>query len=315
VTTYQTVNSIRHAIFFIVGSFLFLSVGTFAQKGTEIGLPLIRNYSAKEYGAFEQNWAAIQDSVGIMYFGNGDGLLSYDGTRWNVLELPNRGSVFALSQNREGIIYVGALGELGYLESDKKGQLKYISLLNNLPTEYHDFNVIMSVCSTDEGVFFGSNKYIFKWDGAIFTCWENSGDTFLFAVNNMLFKRLKGKGLTIFNGNDFELVPNGEFIANKKVYSILPINEKKVLIALKNELLTYDGKNFSQFLTSAPDFFTDNTIYTGAILNNGDFAFGSINKGILIIDHKGQEKALLTKKGLLKSNIVLGTFQDRSGIL
>ncbi len=32
----------------------------------EKGLPYLRNYTSKEYGAFMQNWAVLQDQQGVM---------------------------------------------------------------------------------------------------------------------------------------------------------------------------------------------------------------------------------------------------------
>jgi len=56
---------------------------------TELGLPFIRNYSPKEYGAHAQNWTIAQDSRGVMYFGNGIGVVEYDGVSWRLIQFPN----------------------------------------------------------------------------------------------------------------------------------------------------------------------------------------------------------------------------------
>ncbi len=89
-----------------------------SQKNSEAGLPYIQNYSPDEYDAFAQNWGAVQDSLDIIYFANGDGVLSYDGVTWDLIELPNKATVFSLALSSKGEIYVGAGNELGYLEPD-----------------------------------------------------------------------------------------------------------------------------------------------------------------------------------------------------
>ena len=43
------------------------------------------NFSPKEYNALEQNWCAVQDHRGIMYFGNNYGVLEYDGEQWTII--------------------------------------------------------------------------------------------------------------------------------------------------------------------------------------------------------------------------------------
>ena len=45
----------------------------------QVGAPIISNFDAKVYKAHSQNWAAIQDKRGLMYFGNSQGILEYDG--------------------------------------------------------------------------------------------------------------------------------------------------------------------------------------------------------------------------------------------
>lgn len=308
-------SKIHSKFLFFLALFVCLTFqNSWSQKVSETGLPFIQNYAPDEYGAFDQNWGAVQDSAGIIYFANGDGVLSYDGVTWNLIELPNKGSVFALTITDKDEIYVGAGNELGYLKSDSKGELNYLSLLAKLPKEYHDFGQIKSIISHNNLIFFGSKKYIFKWDGSNFKTWKNSGDSFLYFVHDKVLKRRK-QGLMEFKDNKFELVPNGEFFADKKIYSILPFDETTYLLATRDQIYLYDGETIINFKTDFSNFLVDNPIYYGTKLNDGSFAIGSLRKGILVFDNEGQTKHLLNKESSIRSNGVLGLFQDRSGVL
>ncbi|MCF6349095.1 MAG: hypothetical protein L3J20_12485 [Flavobacteriaceae bacterium] len=267
----------------------------------ETGLPYIQNYTPSDYDAFDQNWSAVQDSLGIMYFANGDGILTYNGVSWGLIELPNQSTVFSLASDEEGRIYVGAIGEIGYLEINSKGQLEYVSLLSKIGKEHFDMGRIRSIHFTEGEVFFTSNTYIFKWDGVKFETWKNSKYSHLFLVNDILFKREEGKGLMEYKNNKFELVAHGGLFSDKMVYAILPYNED-FLVATKDQLYIFDGSFFAEFTTNAPKFFLDNTIYCGVDLKDGTFALGSLKKGILILNHKGEKKVILSQKGLLRSN-------------
>ena len=55
----------------------------------EAGLPFLRNYSPQEYSAQSQNWAVTQDQRGVIYVGNNDGVLVYDGVRWQTIRVKN----------------------------------------------------------------------------------------------------------------------------------------------------------------------------------------------------------------------------------
>ena len=53
-----------------------------AARGLEDGQPVIRNYTLPaEYQAYDQSTAAVQDSHGLVYFGNRDLVLEYDERR------------------------------------------------------------------------------------------------------------------------------------------------------------------------------------------------------------------------------------------
>ncbi|MCD6090001.1 MAG: hypothetical protein J7J72_00740, partial [Bacteroidales bacterium] len=62
--------------------FLFLPLFLNAQV-KEIGTPFIKNYPRKITQAGQQNWMIDQDSSGIMYFANNDGLLEFNGIDWS----------------------------------------------------------------------------------------------------------------------------------------------------------------------------------------------------------------------------------------
>ena len=74
--------------FFIFIILLFFNFSLIGQIN-ELGKPFLINYSTKVYQANEQNWATIQDKRGVMYFGNTDGVLEYDGNEWALIPVAN----------------------------------------------------------------------------------------------------------------------------------------------------------------------------------------------------------------------------------
>ena len=50
------------------------------QTIQNIGVPYVENFPKNIYNAGNQNWAIVKDKNGIIYFGNSEGLLSYDGS-------------------------------------------------------------------------------------------------------------------------------------------------------------------------------------------------------------------------------------------
>src|SRR6476660_9003705 len=98
----------RIAVFY----FLLATINSFAQN--TIGLPEIINYTKQTYNAGTQNWDIRQGDNGVVYFGNNEGLLSFDGTFWKIYTLPNHTIVRAVEIGTDHKIYVGGQNELGY---------------------------------------------------------------------------------------------------------------------------------------------------------------------------------------------------------
>lgn len=159
----------------------------FAQ---EAGLPLVRNFTPDDYRSHEQNWAVVQDRRGIMYFGNTNGVLEFDGASWRHIDITNRTVCRSLAMDSSGVVYVGAKGEFGRLEPDSVGRLRYVSLLTRVDSLYRQFSDIWKILVLSDGVYFQSTRYLFRWSGERMTVWPAStGFHTSFAVNGRLYVR------------------------------------------------------------------------------------------------------------------------------
>ena len=129
----------------VVFTYLIISLtAAIAQDIKESGSLPVYNFSSKTYNAHEQNWCISQDKRGIMYFGNNSGVLEYDGVNWRLIPTAKQTKVSALGIDSLGWIYVGALGEVGYLAPDDRGNLRFIGLTEKLPDYEQKFQEIIS---------------------------------------------------------------------------------------------------------------------------------------------------------------------------
>ena len=81
-----------------------------------------RNYTSKEYGQDFQNWAVLQDKNGVMVFGNGNGVMTYDGKSWTLIETPTQSVIRSMAMDKTGKIYVGEISPNCFCrESFEKG--------------------------------------------------------------------------------------------------------------------------------------------------------------------------------------------------
>lgn len=77
-------------------AFLTVAFAVLSLPGSAQDIPFIPpvfNYSTGIYKAGNQNWAIAQGSNGVIYVGNNNGLLSFEGVNWKLHPLPNKLSV------------------------------------------------------------------------------------------------------------------------------------------------------------------------------------------------------------------------------
>jgi hypothetical protein len=93
----------------------------------------LQNYPPKVYGGHAQNWVIVQDHRGVMYVGNGNGIMEYDGNEWRMITLPNETTARSIAVSDDKTVYVGTSNNFGYMSVNKNGRSIFISLLNHLP--------------------------------------------------------------------------------------------------------------------------------------------------------------------------------------
>ncbi len=295
--------------------FLSLAICTKAQENK--GLPFITNYRYQDYNADGVNWWAAEDDNGVMYFANNSGILIYDGQHWEVVVPDGNIETRSLAKGSDGTIYVGTVGDIGYLKPDKTGKLKFISLKDQLPEKYRQFGEVWECSRLGDNIFFRTNKYLFHWTDNKFKVLESSDDFHVGAVvHGQYYVRIWNRGLTTLKADSFHLVPAGEQFANERIYVMLPYDEQRILIGTRRlGLFIYDGKQFTPFKTEADPYIVNTSLYGGVVLPNGNFALNSFNDGMVIIDPKGNLVQRIDKAVGLQDNSVDYLFVDSKGTL
>jgi signal transduction histidine kinase/ligand-binding sensor domain-containing protein len=131
-------------------------------KGQQL---FIVKYPTETHQASIQNFDIAQDKQGTLYFANTNGVLIFDGTHWQILELPGKAYVRSLCIDQNDKVYVGALGELGYLEKTVSGGFKYISIMSSQKESIRKrIKNIEDIEILGESVFFSDeyHSYIYK---------------------------------------------------------------------------------------------------------------------------------------------------------
>ena len=107
---------VKSVLPFYLLTFLPLSLG--AQ-----GLPLIRNYTAAEYGGHNRNYDIEMGEDGTVYVANFEGLLYYDRARWRMIHTSNINRVTVVYRDSKNTIWVGGYNYFARLQRQANGTL------------------------------------------------------------------------------------------------------------------------------------------------------------------------------------------------
>lgn len=284
----------------------------------EIGVPVIQNFERSEYNAGTQNWGIAQGSNGVMYFGNNQGLLQYDGQFWNLYPVPNGSNVRSVyySESHQQL-YAGAFNEFGYFTNDSIGVTKFVSLVSLIPKEHVKFGDVWRIYEGPWGIVFQSFEALFIYNNnKIEVVKPRSIFHFSYFVNGTLYLFDRENGLMEYRNGFLKKIPGGDFFKHTEVWSILPLNNDEILIGTaKNGLFLYDGVSLQPWETPVNNLLKKFQIYSYLPIDDQYFAFGTIQNGLIIANKKGDVLQMINREKGLQNNTILSMCLDLDGNL
>jgi hypothetical protein len=280
------------------------------------GNPGITNYTPPDYHAARQNWALTQDQQGIMYFANKSGLLEFDGVRWQLHTLPgDRGVRTVAFDPLSQRIYCGAFEAFGYWERDAFNALKYYSVSDSLHSYTLHNDEIWSIDFVGDTVIFRSFAAYFSYcKGKIQAATFPATCLAMSKIHNDVYAATID-GLYVLRGDRFELLRGGrQFAGDRQVNSLLPFDDKRVLLVTQSDgLYLYDGASYKRWTTVADELLIRSQVNRALGIRDSLFLFGTIMNGVVAIDRQGKQRWHLNQANGLQNNTVLGLFEDREG--
>jgi ligand-binding sensor domain-containing protein/DNA-binding CsgD family transcriptional regulator len=286
----------------------------------DIGTPFIRNFSKTDYKAGTQIWSVAQDLKGFMYFANNEGLLIFDGVRWELLQLPGFSIIRSLYIDYRGVIYIGAYNEIGKVVPGADGKLNYVSLKDLIPSAYRNFDDVWSICPYDGKIVFQSYNalYIFDEKNEVSVIPAESRFTFSYNISGRLIVIDESGGLLELSGSGLKHIEGFEKLQGSEISSILPFDENSgqlLICTITKGLFLYNGSVLNEWKHPANNLLIKRQIFSATTLQKDFFAIGTIQDGLIIIDKNGNLVQHIDKDKGLQNNTILRVFSDRSGNL
>lgn len=304
-------------IFFVAG----FSCNQAQAFNSNPGNFFISSYKPENYKSQAQNWAVRQGKDGLIYVGNTEGTLVFNGNRWESVVNANSTITRSIEVDSNGTVYIGASGDFGKLVRNEKGALHFESLARLLPEkEKNSFADVWKIhCLKRKVVFQAFEKIFIVEDKKIVTQLPEGKFHFSFLFGSHLGVIDRGFGLKFFQNGKLVLPSGGGFFQDKRIYAILPMAENEYIVYTRESGIF--KINLSQLTASNSISVEDinfpyeqelnaNEVYCASKISSSFFAVGTLKGGIYILDSQLNLVEVVGKRKGILNNAVKDIFID-----
>jgi|GEM_PF-2611275 len=288
-----------------------LAQGVLAQHSYQVSV-----YDPETYNDFRQNWAAIQYRDGRLFFGNSNGLLSFDGNEWHqAIHAPVGSAVLSLHQYNETIHWGGA-GDLGIIMPDSTGLYSLESLRSKIDSTKLNFSAVWGMADAGGSVYhrISGDLYVFNGD-TVNVELEDKTVTFLSSWKNRLLINIDGEGLFLKTDESLEWIPESEIYSDDPIFAAVNFDHFLMLASREQGLVLFDGTRFTPVNDVASEYLKEHNVYRGIRINENEAAFATLSGGILIAGRDGSLIKVIREADGLPTDVIYNLYLDREEIL
>src|SRR6202166_9800 len=290
--------------------------GCNGQLFCELGRPLYQFFSTRDYGGDNQNWSAIQDREGMLFFGNNNFVLDYDGQRWDHIAVPGGFAIRGLAVDSTGEIWGGGSGKLGHLLPDRgRYQFAPIKADSHLPAALGE---VMDIVSCGNTEYVGTEKALLvhqndSWNAI---SWPH-GSGFDFVVSataNRVF--VHGKDGPLYEVIDGRLVPVADDpqLRSTVVYQVIePISGLILLLTKEHGIFRLNENRVEPFRTEIDPLLEKYAIQWASYVPGPYIAVAIDQHGVALLNCQGKLCSILFQDSGLPDPNILNLGSDRSG--
>ncbi|MBK9151052.1 MAG: hypothetical protein IPM26_08620 [Saprospiraceae bacterium] len=289
-----------------------------AQQKFDYGYPEIISYTRNQYSGGTQNWSITSGKFNTLLVANNDGLLIFDGHRWEKYYLPNRTIVRSVAYDRsKDRIYAGGQDEFGYFSPDKSGKLVFKDLVHSIPQPYRSLEDVWDINLRNNLLYFRSMNRLYIHDG---TNWKVAefGDRVLSlsALDEALVCFVQGEGLHSVENLQSTFIQGSEVLENVSVVSVVQTGKSEwVIFTEKDGVYLYTDGLFIPAPNEISSYLKQNLVHSAKKISDRYIAVGTYLSGLVITDHKLQVRYILNKNNGLLNNTVSSLYADVHGQL
>jgi signal transduction histidine kinase len=278
----------------------------------EKGIYFHRQYSSSEYGGHTQSWSVTEDERGLIYVGNGNGLLEYDGVEWRMIEVAGGQVALSLALGRNNQIYVGSVNDFGAIRPDSLARPVFRSMTDRVPEELLDFEDVWETKAYSGGVLFRTRTAVFhvSYDDSLTIIRPEERFERIHKINDDVYIVDLGTGLMKFEDMQFKPVPDGDQFENLSIWYMGKQPDGNIFIATREGTFLFDGQTIEPIETEIAQILTDQNVYHATEIEGKGFAFSTIRGGVFMTDYDGNVTDIIDSK-ILTTDQTTYVYSDR----
>lgn len=275
-------------------------------------LPPIQKFSPQTYAGGNQNWMITQAKDASIYLANNNGLLKFNGARWHLYPSPNNTIIRAVKAIDDKI-YTGSFMDFGYWQAKPDGDMTYTSLAKSLNIELIEDEQFWNILEYDNWLLFQSlNRLIFYNPSTEEAKFIKASSTYFksFKRNGNIYFHEQQRGLYMLKSGKPSLVSSHPILRNHNIINIFNVGARLLIVTDNAGFYYLDDGNLRRWKTKADPLFQQTSIYSAAQLKDQTLMIGTISKGLLNLDSKGNIVLELNQSKGISNNTVLSMFED-----
>lgn len=290
-----------HKLFFLICFLAFYSHVS-AQRGNL----LVKNYRLATNPQISE---IVQNKKGIIYFAHAEGILSYDGLRWDNINIGS--SPHCLTTDNEDNLWIGGKGFIGKLTIDLAGKLNFEKVKIQTDKEIGD---IISLALYGNSLYFYSEKAIIQFkdnQAKVLYFQEDQEMLGWLLLKDEIFVNTMDKGLCKLNGNSLQTIQAN--FNDKIIHNFINYDDKNLLLTTNdNQLWLFDGKQTIPYNTYAAQYLQENFLEKVANVSAHELAISTLAGGVLIVNKQDRSiRHIINYETGLADNETSAIFTDR----
>lgn len=271
------------------------------------GRPLVRSWRPLEYRGSPQVGAVAIGPDGVVHFGSGNLLITYDGVEFTRLETPLN-HIRALAIDGAGAIFLGGTDDFGVVRRDVRGRLAYESMAVGLGDGSRQFGVIWEVGLSGRDVWFSAEKHVFQWREGRLRSWaytNGPGTSGVLVSGTNVFVQTTGVGLREFDGTDLVVRSTNALVARGLVMGMAPRAGGGWWVLSRNfGLVRWEGETMEPAVFPGSDVLAAARPSSMTVMADGRLLVATGRGGLFLVDpQRGIDRRWTAADGLLADAI------------